>query len=275
MNKNTSQVVLEVIKEQNIKPKSRIYFLAHHAILWVPGILVTVIGSFAVAGILFAATHAGFEYREFVYSTTLDFVIDTIPFMWIISYAFFVALIVYALRTTHTGYRLSIYTILFGSFSVSLLLGFVIYSLDTFMKVDSLVRYPVHIREERNWQFNGEGRLAGKIIDSDEKSLILVDGKEEEWVVDISGFNSNLPPFVKEDNNIRIVGTSTNDHFFVACAFFPWEIGGFPNNKNLKMKMQATSTNGIRPPLNFPQNENPDCKDVLESLKKRVQKPQI
>lgn len=266
MNKNISQSVLNTIKEQNIKPKSRLYFLVYHAILWVPGVLVTILGSFAIAGILFAATHAGFEYREFVYPTTFDFVIDAIPFMWIISYALFVGLIVYALRTTHTGYRLSVYKIIFGSFSISLLMGFVIYSLDTLIRVDTLVRYPVHMREERNWQFTGEGRLSGKVIELNEDSLIILDGKEEGWLVDVSGFDSKLPPFVKEENNVRIVGTSTDEHTFIACAFFQWDIGGFSNIKNFKNRPEFASTNFVRPP----QNINPDCKKVLESLKKRV-----
>jgi len=47
MTTHTSDSIITTIKEKNIRPKSRIYFMVTHAALWVPGVMVTLLGAFA------------------------------------------------------------------------------------------------------------------------------------------------------------------------------------------------------------------------------------
>lgn len=269
MTTHTSDSIITTIKEKNIRPKSRIYFMVTHAALWVPGVMVTLLGAFAVAGIIFAVTHVGYEYREFVYPTEKDFVLAAIPYIWVISYIFFALLIVHALRTTHSGYRLSLPVILLSSVSVSVLLGAGIYAADSVLNVDKVVRYPVHMREQKNWNSPLQGRLAGEILSQEMEILILLDKEGNAWTVDISGLGTTTLPFIAVGKSIRIVGKNTEGYQFVACAVFPWDIGMFPR--------QEKRPGEIYPPMMTPPQEKPfggkeECRDLLESMKKDVRR---
>ena len=263
MNTQTGHTILDKIKVENIKPKAKWYFMVQHVALWVPGILVTGIGAIAVAGELYALTHTGWEYREFVYPSTIAFFIAMVPVLWMASFVLFGSLIVRALRTTHRGYRFSTKAILLGSITTSVIVGVGAYIFDELLKADTFIRYPVHVREEAVWFSPDMGRLLGSIEVKNDHMIILRDKDNMVWTIDMSGFGTTSFPFVEEGNTIRIIGTSTDDHLFVACAVFPWELGGFPRS-------QTSSSSFNRSPKVRAMNKNPDCKIVLESLKERI-----
>ncbi|MFA6608626.1 MAG: hypothetical protein WCT07_01835 [Candidatus Paceibacterota bacterium] len=260
---NIPQTILNKIKGENIKPRARWYFVMKHLALWFPGVLVTILGAISFAGVLFAFTHAGWEYREFVYPSLMDFFLAVVPFVWIISFTVFGSLIVKALRTTHKGYRLSVKKILLGSIVASLVLGVCIFYVDDAFKVDSIIRYPLHVREQGVWSSPEEGRLAGLIEEKYEDTLEVRGMDNTLWTIDMSGFGSTTFPFVEKGESIKIVGTSTVEGVFVACAVFPWDIGRFPGSpiKNNKH---------IRPQIKREQNNNPNCKVLLDNIKKHV-----
>lgn len=273
MNTKISQTILHKIEKENIKPKARWYFVLEHGILWVPGILVTLLGAVAVAGIVYAVMHSGWEYNEFVYKTKVDFLIATTPFLWVISFALFNSLIVKALRTTHLGYRMSAKKIIIGSFTTSIILGCSVYVFDEKFEVDSLIRYPVHIREKGVWSSPEQGRMSGIVEKKYEKALLVRDFENRLWIVDMSGFGSTTFPFVEEGKSIRVLGTTTEnisintdvnkEYSFVACALFPWEIGG-------RMHKQIPPKGEFNKPKFRLNNQNPDCESILEEMKGKV-----
>lgn len=273
MNTKISQTILHKIEQENIKPKAKWYFVLKHAVLWIPGILVTALGAVAVAGILYAATHSGWEYNEFIYKTKLDFFIAATPFLWVISFILFNSLIIKALRTTHLGYRLSAEKIIIGSFATSIILGSSGYFFDEKFEADSLIRYPVHMREKGLWSSPEQGRISGFVEKKYEESLLVRDDRNRMWIVDMSGFGSTTFPFLEEGKSIRILGTTTEsvlnnvavnkEYSFVACAVFPWEIGG-------KMRGQMSPKGEFNRPKVRPNNKNPDCKIILEEMKGKV-----
>lgn len=273
MNK-ISQSILHKIQQENIKPKARWYFILEHIALWIPGVIVTALGALAVAGMLYAAAHSGWEYNEFIYPSKMEFLLAAAPFLWIISFIVFNSLIVKALRTTHLGYRLSVKRILLGSVTASVVIGTSGYIVDEMFKANSIIRYPVRMREEQVWSSPQKGRISGRIEKKYETSIVLRDKDNVLWSIDMSGFGSTTFPFVKEGESLRILGTSTNEvtetedeeskeHSFVACAVFPWEIGE-PNRKPL------IKPHPLREARNRMQNKNPDCKTLLEEMKKSV-----
>lgn len=263
----TSTTIISAIKEKNIQPKSRMYFLITHAALWIPGILVTLLGAFAVAGILFASTHIGYEYKEFIYSTDKEFAIAVIPYIWVVSYILFSLLIVRALRTTHTGYKLSFPIILLSSFGVSMVLGTAIYIADSALRLDRVVRYPVHTREQKVWHSPLNGRLAGEILTKENETLMLIDKDGATWMVDISGLGSTTPPFIEVGNSVRVIGKNTEQFEFVACAVFPWDIGTFPRPMIPPGEIY-THTIGTLQEKPFSGKE--ECAVLLEFLKHQV-----
>lgn len=265
MEKNISQIILNKIKGENIKPKARWYFVMKHAVLWMPGIIVTTLGAISVAGVLYAIEHTGSEYYEFVYPTKVSFILAAIPYMWVVSFIFFSSMTVQALRTTHEGYRFSAKNLLLGSLALSFTIGALLFFIDNRFNADSIIRYPIHEREQKIWSLPSEGRLSGFIEKEDDKSLTLRDKDNTVWNVDISGFSSDtLPPFVKEGNNVRIIGTSTDSYIFTACVVLPWDIGEFHRPAFLP------SAPLHKPFMMHDKNKSLNCKVVLESMKMRI-----
>lgn len=262
---HTAQDILNKIKKENIKPVSRFYFVLKHSVLWIPYIIVTIIGIFAFAGVLFAATHSGWEYREFLYPSTASFIFATLPFVWIIGFIFFSIFVVKALRSTHTGYRLSLRTILFGSMATSVILGYVLYEMDDFFKADSLIRYPVHQRERAMWNAPKEGRLVGFIEEVGKDSLIVRDMNGAIWNIDMRSLGTTTFPFVTTGSPVRFIGSSTNEYVFAACMVFPWEIGGMKRPENRPFPPKEAMLKAVAP--------SPECKEILDEIKKFRPRP--
>lgn len=277
MSTHISQIILNKIEKEKIKPKAKWYFVLEHAILWVPGVIVTAIGAASVAGICYGIAHSGWEYSDFTYKSKTDFIVAAVPILWVISFTLFNSLIVKALRTTHLGYRLSVKKIMLGSLTISVILGISFYTLDERYEVNSLIRYPVHAREEQLWMSPKEGRINGRIEKKYESSLVIRDKDNVLWTIDMSGFGSTTFPFIEEGKSLRVIGTSTDEidekgedndnenkeHTFVACAVFPWEIGE-------PTRMPAPPFMGTRPRKMRMQNKNPDCKVLLDDMRNHM-----
>lgn len=272
MNTLTPNTILEKIAKENIKPTARWYFVLRHAILWVPGVLVTLLGAHAVAGLLYASQHSGWEYREFLYPSQKDFFVEAIPFIWIASLALFGVLIVKALRTTSFGYRFSLKNIVVGSFLSSVLLGGFIYSMNELFEADNIIRYPVLMNSQRIWTSPEVGRLSGIIEKIEDDRIIVRDKNDIIWDIDMRGFGTRTFAFVEEGKSVRILGTSTtiardDEHNFIACALFPWEMGGFNRRPLLQAKVNTRPPQMTRTP-----NSNPDCETVLRELREHVRR---
>lgn len=258
MNTLNPQDILERIKKEDIKPKARWYFVLEHGALWLPGVIVTTVGGVAVAGMFYSGFNSGWEYREFTHTSLFNFFVDAVPLIWIVSFGLFSSLIVRALRTTHSGYKLSAKRILFSSILMSILLGGLIYLADDSYKADSLIRFPVREREKALWDTPTQGRLLGVVEKIENQVLSVKDPKGEVWNVDVSQLGTTTIPFVKIGEPVRIVGTTTEEDDFIACRVFPWGIGG--------VQVGEQKRNGKRN-IMPKQNISPSCEEILKSSK--------
>jgi hypothetical protein len=265
MNTQTPQTILDKIKAQNIKPKARWYFVVQHAALWVPAILVTALGTIAFAGELYAVTHSGWEVREFIYPSQIDFLLATMPVLWISSFLLFGTFIVKAFRSIHAGYRFSIKSILIGSVVTSIVLGTAIFYVDKEFQVESIIGYPIHERETALWNSPQQGRLAGTVEEKTEESIVLRDKNNKLWTVDLSEFATTSLPFVAVGKDVRVIGASSEDDGdeFVGCNVLPWEAGSFnrqPSSEDTKPKQKH---------VRF-QNKDSNCAVLLQGIKDHV-----
>jgi hypothetical protein len=269
MSNNHVQTILQKIQTENIKPRAKWYFVIRHAALWVPGIFVTSVGAIAFAGVLYAVAHSGWEVREFIYPSRIDFLLATMPAVWIGSYLVFGVLIIKALRSTHSGYRLTAKTILGGSVLVSVVIGTVIFLLDKTFEADSIIRYSIHERELRVWSSPIEGRLSGTVESTMSDTLVLRDKDNVIWSVDMRGFGTTSFPFVELGQGVRVIGTSSDEAgSFIGCAIFPWDIGSFD-------RPAPVMDSRIPPPMPpvRQNNTSPDCELLLARIKERIHGP--
>lgn len=215
--------VLARIKEHHITPRGRWKFIMRQTLLWVPGIIVTIIGTFAVAGILFGLTHAGWEYRPYTRMTTWELFARMIPLVWLIGIALFASLIVRTLRMTARGYRYTSELIIITSCGISLVGGIALFITDMTIARNSIIRFETEHKQRALWDSPDDGRISG-IVSISESNTYITDRSGIRWTImtDELADSSRLV----HGESVRVVGINRNGQF-IACDVFPWEFKPF------------------------------------------------
>lgn len=253
-NKTIKDEVLERITAGNVKPTSKWYFTVRHAALWTPGILVTVLGSFAVAGMLFSAVHAGWEYRSFTRFTLVEFLREVVPLVWIGSFALFGILIVRSLRLTSHGYRYKTGIIMGTSLVASVILGSALFALDMTVKQNMLIRFTTERSQRMIWTSPEEGRLAG-VVDIDDGFIVLTDTTGKQWILDTSELLDGM--LLVEGSSVRIVGETLDEDSFLTCLVVPWDLSPIKRDPGTPRRAKM-----LLPPST--QNASPRCVEILK-----------
>lgn len=256
-----SESIFAKIKADRISPTSKLHFRVINSALWLPGILITLLGAFAVAGIIFGETHAGWEYRQFVHNSPLSLIMQALPIIWLCAFILFSGFIVTALRLTSRGYKYETKIILLSSFLISVILGSAIYIVDGQVRENKLLRYPTQRIQTVIWSRPETGRLLGQINIGADGSVILIDTTNKNWLLDTSELIGDDPLLDKQ--MVRIIGQQVKDGGFVACLVFPWEF-------NRHEIMEAG--NEIRSHRNdAPRDDSSRCNAILNLLKLQMQ----
>lgn len=226
MNDTIKNEVLAKIAVEKVTPTSRWYFTARHLALWAPGILVTLLGSVAVAAMLFGVVHAGWEYRSYTNLSVVGFLRTAIPLLWLGSFILFGALIVRTLRLTARGYRYTAGFILLISFISSVVVGVALFAFDIAVR-NPLVRFSTERSQKILWNAPEQGRLAGVVTIDEEGVPILADATGKRWVLHTLDIVDDATLLV-DGVSVRIVGELLEDNSFVACMVIPWDLSPFP-----------------------------------------------
>jgi len=232
MNKknNTVKHILERIEKENLQPKAKWRFVAEHTLLWVPGIMATVLGGFAVSIIIFDISHAGWEYWGITHRNLGSFFADSLPYLWILILIIFLIVAIWRFKKTDKGYKYSAIVLVGSSVLISLMLGIGGFAFGIGEKLDrGLSGLPIHKgvegRDISLWVNPEDGRLAGLISDLYSGGLEIYDFDGQVWQVKFGDEGMSDLPFLSLNKKIRIVGfvDGNNQKEFTACILFPFE----------------------------------------------------
>lgn len=242
-------LVLGKIQEEKIRPTQKKYFTLREMSLWTPGILVTIIGAFAWAGIIFNTTHSSFKYREFIRPGSVPFIIRELPTIWVIAFLFFALLVIKAFRQTKHGYKYNASTVLYMSIVVSFVLGLIIVQSDVYYK-NPLLRFPTERIQKGIWSNPNEGRLTGVITRSPDGTVFLTDTRGKMWVL-----NTQEIPIMEDmftdSTFVRMVGRVEGDRTFIVCMV-------------AQGKIERESQKFLKPP---PPKASQTCDKILTELR--------
>lgn len=222
--------VLQKIADDRLTPTSKWYFRAQHAALWIPGILVTVLGSFAVAGMVFSFTHAGWQYRSYTDQGFIEFFSQVVPLLWISSFALFGAIIVKTLRLTARGYRYTTSMLLLASFLLSVFFGLGLLALDRLTPHGArIVRFQAERAQKLIWSDPARGRIAG-VLDIDSNGVLLTDTTGHVWhLITTELVDTEL---LNDERSVRILGEQLDANTFIVCMLLPWNLSPVPHMLN-------------------------------------------
>ncbi len=230
----TDKLIAE-IREKKIEPKPRWRFLLKNYTLYAAGALSLLIGSLAVAVMIYLARFNDLSIHAQIEKTFLEFLLLNLPYFWLLFLAFFIFIIYYNLRHTSKGYRYSPFLLVAVSVVLSIILGVIFFFAGFGEKIDDVLgrKAPFYghfiNRQVDFWSQPDEGRLAGIIISSDEKgAFILLDRDLKEWKIVFSSKVVYNPNLLINHQPIRLFGYLLGKDEFIADRIF---FGGRPGQE--------------------------------------------
>jgi len=235
---NFTDKLIAEIREKKIEPKPRWRFLLKNYTFYTVGVLSLLIGSLAMAVMIYLAKFNDLSIHTQIEKTFLEFLLLNLPYFWLLFLAFFIFIIYYNLKHTSKGYRYSPFLLVAVSVILSIILGVIFFFAGFGEKIDDVLgrRAPFygHVlnRQVDFWSQPDEGRLAGIIVDSNQKGFfILLDRDLKEWKIVFSSKISYNPNLLTNHQPIRLFGyLLEKDEFMVEKIFF----GGRPGQEFIR-----------------------------------------
>ena len=222
--------ILEAIKQQEIAPKSKVWFRSQQFLLWFLWFLTTFLGAVAVAVSLSVWYWQRLAIYEITHPSFLSFLAEVLPSLWLLVFALMLSLAVLDFRFTTRGYRHPLWLVSSGSLAVSVFLGSGLYVAGLGFTVDRwlgdyMVGYASQKKiEERIWQRPDEGRLVGfyaLVASSSERRFIDSGGRA--WRIDFTDLTPEERAFLESGARARLWGAVIpgNPPVFHICNSFP------------------------------------------------------
>lgn len=224
--------VLSRIENEKVLPCSKWRFRAVEYGIWLFWALTVALGALSVAVMFFVSSHARFALFEATHHTTTDFVLETLPFLWMFVFGVMAVLAYINFRHTKRGYRYQVHHILLSSILFSVIGGVVLHifgvggyidgqfgkSMPTYSSMEKL--------ETRLWQDPADGRLVGTFMTMDETDTLYIftDKEGAEWHIETAELRKRDKDLLSSGKLVRVLGTTTDAlrQRFYACGVFPW-----------------------------------------------------
>ncbi|MBU2236188.1 hypothetical protein KKA01_03995 [Patescibacteria group bacterium] len=233
---DSSKKILDKIEKDKIDPKPKWQFRLEQVGLWFLAVFSVLIGSNAVAAIIFRMVNNDWDTLKFLQRSPIGHALTTLPYVWIVVLGLFVLLAYYNTRHTKKGYKYNTYGVVIGAVLASVIVGTVIYSVgfaprvDRFMESVPGMEKLMHSREEI-WMHPEKGFVAGEIqqILGGVGIFSIEDLEGQYWVVR-PGEDYRVHPavIIVEGEYVRIIGTPKESELFMADQIMPWQFGPEP-----------------------------------------------
>ena len=233
------RTVLDRIDREGVCPRSRLFFQSRECLVWTLWLVTVLGGALAVAVSLFVLLHRRYALYEATHANFLTFLVEVLPYVWLLTFAVMILCAVINLRRTRRGYRYSISLMAISSVLVSFAGGALLQLFGLGALIDHefgqfMPTYPSQARLERAlWQAPTEGRLLGTLVGPVGVATATVwfrDVEGDRWQVNITDFHSADHQTLSSRERVRLLGVTrvpvsdatTSTARFHACGAFPW-----------------------------------------------------
>ena len=224
-NKNISQIVLERIKGEGLKPISKNIFSVKRVFFWVAVALSLIIGAFTFSLVLSSLFNNDWDlYNKFGFR----FIFRTLPYFWFISLCVFVVLGEYYYRKTLYGYRHTIVVVVGVYMASSIIFGSIFY----IFKISDLLERPFDdvppqyrnmiLNRHEVWGHPEEGLMSGRIMRIGDNELGVMDFDGSVWIISTENALIRKKVELELGRRIKIIGDKMDDRNFHADEIRPW-----------------------------------------------------
>lgn len=225
--------IFERIETENVCPRSRWFFRSRECFVWALWLLSVVIGALAIAVSVFVVSHHQYALYEATHENFLTFLVDTLPYLWIVVFGIMVFVAVYNLRHTSRGYRYPLPYILASSIILSFAGGSALqffgfgYTIDSILGKQMQAYMSMEKQEARMWQAPEEGRLLGRqvfVTVSPTTTVVFADTTGQRWRLNVTELFDRDRALLASEERVRVFGelTDRDAKIFHACGVFSW-----------------------------------------------------
>jgi len=221
MKNGLSQKVLQKIKDKKITPKPRWEFLLKDYVIWGLGILCLLVGSLAMAVIIYMIQSNNWDLYEYVSDSLAGFIFATLPYFWIALLALFILAADYNLKHVKGGYRYRLPAVVVASIVICGFLGTIFFNFSLGQTIDNAftTNLPAYERLSRYrrdiWHKPPKGVLAGMMtsqLDIDEYEFR--DLQNQMWRVDTREMPLEFKSMLKAGQPMILIGKNIGDGKF-------------------------------------------------------------
>ncbi|WP_457565859.1 hypothetical protein [Caldithrix abyssi] len=225
--------IIEKIKEENIEPYPKWYFLFKNFLIWLAVGLSLLLGSVASGVAIFQIQHTDWDLYQYLNRGLLEFVILMLPYFWLAFLIVVTGVAYYYFRHTERGYRFSALLVIVASILVSVAGGSVLYHSGLSERLEALFEEKIPFYRGVNdhkrmiWMSPEKGLLAGeitKILPNHRIRLTDLDGKT--WEIDVANARWRGRWTYAEGQKIKIIGKMQAEGKFIAEEIRPWQRRG-------------------------------------------------
>jgi len=207
-----SQKLVNKIVSGDIKPSPRWHFVFKNYALWIVFILFMIFGSIAFSIILYWAVESDYSLFLSLSYSKIQFLIASLPFLWIIFLAVFLIVSIFGIRYTRTGYRYPLLKILSINIVISILLGVIFFYTGGAERMEKVFteNIPAYRGIEENkilrWSDPENGLLAGVIIEDNDGIIMIEDHSGNKWEISIEEIIISERVSLEIGEKIKIIG---------------------------------------------------------------------
>lgn len=252
MDKDTFDLkILEKIKEEKLKPRSRQYFVVKNYLVWGVSILALLASSAALSVMTYLFKFNDFSLSQEINKSTLEILFLTLPYFWILFLAAAIFIFYYNIKHTKTGYRYPLGLVAAIAFVLSILLCVIFCAVGWDEKLDEVLgrRAPLYGKmmnpQVDFWSKPEEGRLVGLVAsDLAGNTFDLVDRDGRIWLVSVD-LNAEGTAFVLSGRPVRMLGEREGKKKFNANMILPLMPGrGFFQDMHLGPQLKLLMFEG-------------------------------
>jgi len=224
-----SEKTLKEIEEKKIVPQSHWNFILKNGVFWFLFLISIIIGSLAVATIIFMLTDYDWEAYKYMDKTQIEYIFLAIPYFWVIILIIFLTFAYYNFRHTRKGYIYEFYVVIVVNLFASVLLGTSLFfdGFDPEINEALLKNVPLYHKcvctKEDIWDLPDKGLLGGKVtMIKNQDEFTLRDFHGNFWEVELE--NNKWPeeiPF-QSGVEIKMVGQREGANIFWARGIGLW-----------------------------------------------------
>ncbi|MBK6931782.1 MAG: hypothetical protein IPH12_13335 [Saprospirales bacterium] len=223
-----SEKLIHTIRENDIRPVARVYFLWRTILLWVAFTAAVVLGALAFSVILFCIQQTDFDLVSHLSHSQLEFFLGILPFVWIIFLIVFLIIAMTSFRHSPKGYKLTRGRLVAYCAALSILTGALVFLagggqwLEQAFGTRISLYESVQEKKVKLWSMPGAGYLSGVITAAGDSTLTLRDFKGKTWAIDVSG--AFIAPVLRLEagEKIKLVGETAGENQFKAGEVRPW-----------------------------------------------------